>query len=63
MNMMSGSQFPFLGFIIYLIILFAIWYLGILILRWVLGTQKMIEELKKQNQTLTEILTEIRKKP
>lgn len=62
MNMMSGSQFPFLGFIIYLIILFAIWYLGILILRWVLGTQKMIEELKKQNQTLTEILTEIRKK-
>lgn len=59
---MYGLQFPFLGFIIYLAIIFVLWYIGVIILRWVLGTQKMVAELKKQNETLMEILMELKKK-
>lgn len=50
------------GFFLMLIIWFAMWYVGVLILRWVLGTNKMIQELKDQNNTLKEILNEMRKK-
>lgn len=50
------------GFILMMIIWFVMWYVGVLILRWVLGTNKMIQELKDQNNTLKEILNEMRKK-
>lgn len=50
------------GFFIWLLFILLFWYIGILILRWVLGTNQMIEELKKQNETLTDILKEIQKK-
>lgn len=58
MDMMYGGA----GFFLMLIIWFAMWYVGVLILRWVLGTNKMIQELKDQNNTLKEILNEMRKK-
>lgn len=58
MDMMYGGA----GFILMMIIWFVMWYVGVLILRWVLGTNKMIQELKDQNSTLKEILNEMRKK-
>ncbi|MGL5054986.1 MAG: hypothetical protein ACRC54_04815 [Fusobacteriaceae bacterium] len=58
MDMMYGGA----GFILMMIIWFVMWYVGVLILRWVLGTNKMIQELKDQNNTLKEILNEMRKK-
>lgn len=50
------------GFFLMLVIWLVMWYVGVLILRWVLGTNKMIQELKDQNSTLKEILNEMRKK-
>ncbi|WP_297597935.1 hypothetical protein [uncultured Cetobacterium sp.] len=50
-----------LGFFIWVLFILLFWYVGILILRWVLGTNQMIDELKKQNETLIEILKEIQK--
>lgn len=60
--MMYNTGVPFLGFLIWLVLIIAFWYIGVLILRWALGTQTMIDELKRQNATLTEILNEIRNK-
>lgn len=58
--MMYNAGFPFLYFLIWLVFLIAFWYVGVLILRWVLGTQTMIDELKKQNDLLMEILKEVK---
>ncbi len=51
-----------LGFFLMVAVWLVFWYIGVVILRWVLGTKKMIEELKKQNETLMEILVEMKKK-